>query len=107
MPNYLQSPDQQMYRQAQRQFSEARLRKESGAAISAKEYESDAKTYFAQPGDSPAVIKRKQESRQKVLDGLKFGAGKAYDEFFNGAQGSDGEVEYDYDPDTGGLVRRQ
>lgn len=84
-PNILQSAEQQSYRQAQRAFTEARLRKESGAAIPANEYENDAKTYFAEPGDDPEIVKQKRAARQTVLDGLAFSAGKAYDEFYGEA----------------------
>lgn len=81
-PNFLQSPENQQYRQAQRAFTEARLRKESGAAIPTAEYENDSKTYFAQPGDGPDVIAQKREARQRVLEGLQFASGKAYEEFY-------------------------
>jgi hypothetical protein len=81
-PNILQTAKQQRYRQGQRAFTEARLRKESGAAIPAAEYENDAKTYFAQPGDDEQTIAQKQQARQTVLEGLKFASGKAYDEFY-------------------------
>jgi hypothetical protein len=80
--NVLQSTQQQQYRQTQRAFTEARLRKESGAAIPTAEYENDARTYFAQPGDSPTVMAQKRQGRQAVLDGLKFASGKAYEEFY-------------------------
>jgi hypothetical protein len=85
-PNLLKSSDQQRYRQAQRAFTEARLRKESGAAISKNEYENDARIYFAQPGDAPAVREQKRKARATVLSGLKFGAGPAYQEFYGGPQ---------------------
>lgn len=81
-PNLVQTEDQQLYRQAQRAFTEARLRKESGAAIPQGEYDTDARTYFAQPGDSPALIEQKRKARENVLEGLKFSAGKAFDEFY-------------------------
>lgn len=81
-PNVLQSSDQQVYRQAQRAFTEARLRKESGAAIPQGEYDTDAQTYFAQPGDKPETVRKKRAARQAVLNGLKFSAGKAYQEFY-------------------------
>ncbi len=81
-PNALQSPEQQSYRQAQRAFTEARLRKESGAAIPPHEYEADAKTYFAQPGDSRVVRAQKRAARQAVLNGLANSSGGAYKEFF-------------------------
>jgi hypothetical protein len=81
-PNMMQTQQQQSYRQAQRAFTEARLRKESGAAIPQGEYENDARTYFAQPGDTPQTIEQKRRARTVVLEGLKFGSGKAYNEFY-------------------------
>lgn len=84
-PNVLQTEGQAQYRQAQRAFTEARLRKESGAAIPTSEYENDAKTYFKQPGDTPAIVEQKRRLRAQVLEGLKFGAGRAYDEFYGEA----------------------
>jgi hypothetical protein len=83
--NYVKTQEQQAYRQAQRSFTEARLRKESGAAIPPHEYENDSRTYFAQPGDDPATIEQKRNSRAVVLDGLRFGSGKAYDEYYGEA----------------------
>jgi hypothetical protein len=80
--NLLQTGDQQQYRQAQRAFTEARLRKESGAQVPTNEYENDAKTYFAQPGDSAATIAQKAKARETVLEGLKFEAGPAYEAFY-------------------------
>ena len=84
-PNVAQTRDQQRYRQAQRAFTEARLRKESGAAIPTAEYENDARTYFAQPGDTPEVKAQKRTARQTVLNGLKFSSGRAYEEFYGEA----------------------
>ena len=83
-PNWLQSQENQRYRQAQRAFTEARLRKESGAAIPASEFENDSKTYFAQPGDTPQVLAQKKTAREKVLEGLGYSSGKAYQEFYGG-----------------------
>lgn len=80
--NLMQSAEQQQYRQAQRAFTEARLRKESGAAIPPEEYKNDARTYFQQPGDSPEVVAQKHAARQVVLDGLRYSSGKAYDEYY-------------------------
>jgi hypothetical protein len=107
--NVLQTDAQQVYRQAQRAFTEAKLRKESGAAISQSEYDNDAKIYFAQPGDSPKVIAQKKKMRETVLNGLKFQAGKAYQEFYGepdagGATG--GTTEEWYRDATGKLVKR-
>lgn len=86
-PNIMQSGPQQQYRQAQRAFTEGRLRKESGAAIPTSEYENDAKTYFFQPGDTEPTTAQKRAARKKVLEGLKFSSGRAYQEFY-GDEGS-------------------
>lgn len=80
LPNAMQSEENQLYKQAQRQFTEARLRKDSGAAIAASEYANDEKTYFPQPGDTPAVLQRKRQARSMVLRSLKDQAGRAYRE---------------------------
>lgn len=80
--NVVQSEEMQEYRQAQRAFTEARLRKESGAAINDAEYDKDARTYFAQPGDSRALAQQKKAAREKVLNGLGFAAGNAYQEYY-------------------------
>ena len=104
-PNALKSDEQQRYVQAQRAFTEARLRKESGAAINQSEYENDAKIYFKQPGDLPPVMAQKKRMRDKVLDGMKFGAGPAFDEYYSGQQ-SQGDVRWIMD-DEGNLVPEQ
>lgn len=81
-PNVFKTPEQRQYRQAQRAFTEARLRKESGAAIPLQEFENDARIYFAQPGDDPATIEQKRAKRQTVLDGLAYSSGGAYEEYY-------------------------
>ena len=77
LPNLFQSQTGQLYRQAQRQFTEARLRKDSGAAIRDEEYAADALIYFARPGDTKETLARKRNARQKVLAAIKHEAGKA------------------------------
>lgn len=81
-PNFLQSQTGQSYRQAQRAFTEARLRKESGAAVPQSEYDNDARTYFAQPGDTAQTIAQKRQKRGVVLRSLATASGRAYDEHF-------------------------
>jgi hypothetical protein len=71
VPNILQSEAGQVYEQSKRQFIEAYLRKDSGAAIADSEYGNADRTYFAQPGDSAATLRRKQEARRKIADTLK------------------------------------
>jgi hypothetical protein len=77
LPTFLggPNPEQQQNDQARRDFVSAVLRKESGAAISASEYANEEKKYFPQLGDSVAVIKQKQNSRLKAIEGLKSQAG--------------------------------
>lgn len=82
MPSFMQSETGQLYEQAQRAFTEARLRKESGAAIANSEYEKDRKTYFVQPGDSPATIAQKQRARANLLASLAFEAGPAFEQYY-------------------------
>lgn len=49
--------------QAQRDFINAVLRKESGASISPSEFASAQRQYFQQPGDSPEVVAQKERNR--------------------------------------------
>jgi hypothetical protein len=67
-PTYLGGPNekQQRVEQAQRDFINAVLRRESGAAISASEFENARKQYFPQPGDEkhPKVLEQKRRARQ-------------------------------------------
>jgi len=81
-PNRLKSQDQQLYEARQRSFTEARLRKESGAAIPESEFENDRKTYWAKPGDSKETIELKRKMRAGVLQGLAYSSGRAYEEFY-------------------------
>ncbi len=69
-PNILKSDDRQRYEQAQRNFINAVLRKESGAAISPSEFDSAAKQYFPQAGDSKAVMEQKTANRLRSISNL-------------------------------------
>jgi hypothetical protein len=76
--NYVTSDDMQRYNQAKKEFINAAvLRQDSGAAISASEYEKYNKIYFPQPGDSKATIAQKAASRETAVQGLAIGAGEA------------------------------
>lgn len=70
-PEILQSELGRLYLASQKQFTEARLRKDSGAAIPPSEFENDKRMYFPQPGDSDAVIAQKRNARQIVLQALE------------------------------------
>jgi hypothetical protein len=64
------SADERRYRQAQREFVNAILRRESGAVIADSEFNSAAQQYFPVPGDPPEVIEQKRQARQRSLQGL-------------------------------------
>ncbi len=87
--NRLLSDNSQKVEQAQRDFINATLRQESGAAIGANEFENAKRQYFPQPGDSKAVIRQKAANRQLVISGFKRSAG-ANAEFTDAAPAADG-----------------
>lgn len=69
--NWTQSAAQQQVEQAQRDFINAVLRRESGAAIAPSEFANAAQQYFPQPGDSSAVIRQKAINRKTAISGFK------------------------------------
>jgi hypothetical protein len=69
-PNALKSADRQKFEQAQRNFINAVLRRESGAAIAESEFDSARKQYFPQPGDSIDVLEQKKMNRERTLENL-------------------------------------
>lgn len=81
-PNFAQSAEGKLFNQSRRAFTEARLRKDSGAAIPPHEYEADEKTYFVQPGDDAATLAQKKRARAAVLASLAFEAGPALKAFY-------------------------
>jgi hypothetical protein len=68
--NWTQSPEQQQVEQAQRDFVNATLRKESGAAISNSEFDNARRQYFPQPGDDKTVIEQKRKNRELSTRGM-------------------------------------
>jgi hypothetical protein len=76
--NFLISDERQKYEQAKRDFINAQLRRESGAAISPTEFESADKQYFPVPGDSPDVIKQKAANRRAAIEAMGREGGPAY-----------------------------
>lgn len=62
------TPQQQRFEQAKRDFINAVLRRESGAAIAPSEFDSADKQYFAQVGDSPEVIAQKAANRRRATE---------------------------------------
>jgi hypothetical protein len=76
--NYIVSEDRQKYDQAKRDFINAQLRRESGAAISSSEFESADKQYFPVPGDSPDTIKQKAANRRAAVEAMGREGGGSY-----------------------------
>ena len=76
-PNWAKPEEWQRLEQAQREFINAQLRRESGAVISTEEFANAAQQYFPQPGDSPAVVQQKRKSRELALKNMRQSAGRA------------------------------
>jgi hypothetical protein len=68
--NWTQSGEQQQVEQAQRDFINAVLRRESGAAIADSEFANARQQYFPQVGDSPEVIAQKRKNREIATAGV-------------------------------------
>ncbi len=74
-PYAMQSSNNKVLQNAQRQFTEARLRKESGAVIPPNEYENDKKMYFPRFGDGPSQLAQKKQARETLMRTFKVQAG--------------------------------
>lgn len=68
--NWTQSAEQQQVEQAQRDFINAALRRESGAAIADSEFANARQQYFPQPGDSKEVREQKKANRELATRGI-------------------------------------
>lgn len=68
VPNFMKGGDRQAVEQAQNNFVTAVLRRESGASISPTEFETAAKIYFPQPGDTQKTIEAKAATRNTVIN---------------------------------------
>lgn len=96
--NYMVSDEYQKLDQAQRDFINAILRRESGAVISPQEFDNARKQYFPQPGDSKSTLAQKQKNRETAAEGLRSSAGSAY----RGKNKSN--VDYTKKPRIGDIV---
>lgn len=93
LANKLLTPDQRQAGQAMRNFITAKLRKESGAAISPTEFDDARLQYFPALGDDEQTLRNKKVLRDSVLNNLIAGSGGAYktdpiDTYFNAITGS-------------------
>ena len=71
MPNLLKRGQVQQNEQALRQFVNAVLRRESGAAIPQSELESYRRQYWPEAGDSKATLTQKERARELAILGLE------------------------------------
>ena len=78
IPEAFKTEDRKSLEQAERNFVNAILRRESGAAIAPSEFESAQKQYFAQRGDTTAILEQKARNRQVVVQALRLEAGDAF-----------------------------
>ena len=76
-PNIFKGADRQKFEQAERNFINAVLRRESGAAIAPSEFENARAQYFPQPGDGEEVLRQKAANRDTVYRSLAASAGQA------------------------------
>ncbi|MEI6282637.1 MAG: hypothetical protein WCP82_07965, partial [Alphaproteobacteria bacterium] len=80
-PNVALDANGQVFNQAKKQFTEAYLRRDSGAVISPSEFKTVDEEYFPQAGDKPETLARKQQARKVALEALQMEAGRALKKF--------------------------
>lgn len=95
------SAEQQQYVQAQRDFINAVLRKESGAVIADSEFENAQKQYFPQIGDSKDVIAQKSKNRELAMRMIVNGSGVQGKTLINGATNSQNQLQPGQVPSAG------
>ena len=77
----MKSSERQQFEQAQRNFVNSILRRESGAVISPSEFENASLQYFPQPGDGTEVIAQKETNRRRTVSNLMREGGTATEEY--------------------------
>lgn len=68
--NLIQSEEGQQVEQAQRDFINAILRRESGAAIAQGEFDNARQQYFPQPNDKAGTLEQKARNRKIAIEGV-------------------------------------
>jgi len=79
LPGEMQGEDLKSQDQAERNFVNSVLRRESGAAISASEFKSAEQQYFPRPGDDAQTLQQKAANRAIVFESLKAEAQGTFD----------------------------
>tara|TARA_R110002012_G_scaffold303533_1_gene505347 strand:+ start:3744 stop:4523 length:780 start_codon:yes stop_codon:yes gene_type:complete len=103
LPSSVQEEDTKIQEQAERNFINATLRRESGAAIAPSEFDSAELQYFPRVGDTESVLKQKAENRARVIEGFKLESGEAWNKFSDGDYDSmsDDEITKAYNEKMG------
>lgn len=78
LPDWAKGSQLKQQEQAERNFINAVLRRESGAAIAESEFENARRQYFPQANDSKELLEQKKRNREQVLQSFKAEAGKAW-----------------------------
>lgn len=76
--NFIVSGDYRSFSQAQRDFINAQLRRESGAVISPAEFDNAERQYFPTPGDDENTLAQKAANRNAAVMAMQRSAGAAY-----------------------------
>ncbi len=76
MTNWMASSKGQKYVNAGKNFIAAILRKESGASISASEWDSGRELYIPMPGDGKDKLEQKRQNRKLAIEGMRVQAGQ-------------------------------
>lgn len=71
--NYAKTEAFQQAEQAGKEFLQAILRKDTGAAITKEETSEYGSVYLPRPGDSPQLLQQKKSSRLRALEAIKAG----------------------------------
>ncbi len=81
LPGGIKDPNVQMLDQAERNFVNAILRRESGSAINKSEFKSAELQYFPRQGDSPELVAQKNQGRDRVIEGLRLESEGAWNHY--------------------------
>jgi hypothetical protein len=99
--NYLKTPEYRQAERAGKEFLAMILRKESGGAITAEEWQEYGPMFLPMPGDDLQTVADKRVARQRALDALKLGGGTAkpvfdqIDSEFNSSDQNSGNSQVD------------
>lgn len=87
LPSEISSSERKQQDQAERNFINANLRLESGAAIGADEFSSAELQYFPRPGDDSTSLEQKRQNRLSAIASMKAEAGGAWEQILTERKG--------------------